>query len=392
MSIQINIDAEGRRVATIDKQPCNMQINGIADILSYLSIAENIYFKQADTPDAEDLVFTVGPGGFINLVHSSDIHTEWTDSDSTLWDVPEDTFQELLSVAVTEDVATAQGSWAIGCKVSNTGNRDAELYMTVKLNGTALANQTVSVLRDETGKSVLLSGATGTDISENDTLTVEFSSDRDTLQLNGDTSPTKFVLRKTTGTVTASDFGSYAWDDIIQPVMGKLLDSSSGKLDPDWQNKGIKLADSTVITNDTHKLHWGYQINHKFKLDGLCHPHIHWLQSQADSPNWWLRWRIWQNGQEAGPWHEIALDKHDFIYSSGTIMQISYNENFINFANEVPGGLNVSDFLDVELTRDSNNDSGLFSGADPVSGNVVMKGFDPHLQVDAAGSRLELVK
>ena len=190
---------------------------------------------------------------------------------------------------------------------------------------------------------------------------------------------------------------NYVWDDIIQPVMGKLLDSSSGKLDPDWTDKGVKIADSTSITNDTHKLHWGYQIYHRVKLDGLCNPHVHWIQTSADVPNWWMRWRIWQNGDDAGPWTEVPLNQQVFTWdgTKARILQISIIPQMIDFSLSAPDGggtLRVSDFLDIELTRDNANDSGLFSTTDPIVGNVVMKGFDPHIQIDSGGSRQELEK
>ena len=186
--------------------------------------------------------------------------------------------------------------------------------------------------------------------------------------------------------------GEYVWDDIIQPLMGKRLDTTAGKLDYDWSNKGVSIADSTVTSNDAHKVHFGYQIYHRFKLDGLCNPHIHWIQAQADVPNWWMRWRVWQNGEVAGAWTEVALDTHAFTYTAGTILQISEAASKIDFSALPSGGLNVSDFLDIEVTRDSNNASTLFAGADPVAGNVTFKGFDPHLQIDATGSVLEFQK
>jgi len=186
--------------------------------------------------------------------------------------------------------------------------------------------------------------------------------------------------------------GDYVYDDMIQPLMGKRLDSSSGKLDYDWANKGVSIADSTSITNDTHKLHYGYQVNHKFKLDGIVDFHIHWIQSQAAVPNWWIRYRLWQNGNPVTSWVEDKLSEGAFTYTSGTILAIHDATNEVDLNSVIPGGIDVSDFIDVELTRDSNNASGLFSGSDPVSGNVIVKGFDPHLQVDSNGSMLKWSK
>jgi hypothetical protein len=175
------------------------------------------------------------------------------------------------------------------------------------------------------------------------------------------------------------------WDDLIQPLMGKNIDVSAGKLDYDWENKAIKFADSTLISNNAHKIHFGYQIEHRIKLDGKCHPHIHWIQSSSDVPNWWMRWRFWQNGKAAGSWTEAKYSSHLFTYSSGTIMQLTTFPE-IDFSTATGGTLEVSDFLDIEFTRDTNNASGLFSGNDPLSGNASLRAFDPHIEVDTMGS------
>ena len=169
----------------------------------------------------------------------------------------------------------------------------------------------------------------------------------------------------------------YIIDDMIQPLMGKKLDTSAGKLDYDWQQKAIKVADSTSISNDTHKIHYSFQIPHKAVLDAFAHFHVHWIQSSSDVPNLWMRYRFWKNGGEAGSWTEQALDLQAKTYSSGTIINVAYNFDVIPFVNIGP-----SDFLDIEITRDINNDSGLFAGTDPVTGDVSIKGSDPHILIN----------
>jgi len=196
---------------------------------------------------------------------------------------------------------------------------------------------------------------------------------------------------KTNTLAPTNNQDNYVWDDIIQPVMGKNLDNSSGKLDPDYVYIGQKVADSTLITNANHKIYYGYQIYHRFKLNGKCNPHIHWVQeaSQPNVPNWWIRYRFWRNGHDLGPWVEVAIDQASFTYNNTRLLQIHHIAVPIELVSE---SLNVSDYLDIELTRDSNNASGLFAGNDPVVGNVTFKGFDPHLQIDSSGSRFEFIK
>ena len=181
------------------------------------------------------------------------------------------------------------------------------------------------------------------------------------------------------------------WNDIVQPLFGKRLDVSAGKVDYDFTNIGVSFADSCTTTNDSHMIHFGYQITHEFKLDGKMHFHVHWLQAQSDNPNWWMKWRFVQNGKAVGSWTEAAMTGNAFTYTSGTIMQISTFPE-IDLSTAVGGELGVSDFVDVQFTRDTTNGSGLFSGSDPVSGSVTIKGADPHLEVDRAGSRDEYIK
>ncbi len=186
--------------------------------------------------------------------------------------------------------------------------------------------------------------------------------------------------------------GAITWEDIIQPLVARNVDTSTGKLDYDYPNKAIKIADSTSIGTDSHKIHFAYQIEHRFKLDGVAHPHIHWLQSSSDVPNWWFRWRFSQNGKAVGDWTSGKLTTQIFTYTSGTILQLSTASIEIDFTDADGSKLCVSDFIDIEITRDTDNTSTLFTGNDPLDGNALLKAFDMHLQVDSMGSNTEYIK
>ena len=188
-----------------------------------------------------------------------------------------------------------------------------------------------------------------------------------------------------------SSYG-FTWDDIISAGLATRLDTSAGKLDYNYADKTIDIADSTSIANDDHKIHFGFQVEHHFKLNGECDPHIHWIQSESGVPNWWLRYRFWKNGGEAGAWTSIALDSGVFPYVSGAIMQIHKPVEDIHLSGAVNGSLGVSDFIDIEITRDINNSSSLFAGADPLTGDAQLRSFDMHLQVDSDGSPEEYSK
>ena len=191
---------------------------------------------------------------------------------------------------------------------------------------------------------------------------------------------------------TGIDANGYTWDDEIQSLIGKNLDNSAGKLDPNWADGTIDIADSTLIGTATHKLYANYQIKHKYRMAGVVRPHFHWLQSHANVPNWWGKWRFWQNGRIAGSWSEFKLATQVFTYTSGKIMQISMASIEIDLTTCAGGEFHPSDFIDFQFTRDTDNSSGLFSGDDPLPEVAQLRAFDPHLQVDSTGSRDEYAK
>lgn len=176
------------------------------------------------------------------------------------------------------------------------------------------------------------------------------------------------------------------YNDLIQPLIAANLNTAAGKLVYNFPKKGVDIKDSTDITNDDHKIHFAYQITHDIKLNGIAHPHVHWFQNSAAVPNLWYRWRYWRNGQPVGAWTSEKLADNIFTYTSGEIIQISRAMIDIDFSLASGGQLNVSDFLDIEFTRDISNASGLFAGTDPVVGDVTIRAFDPHVQVDSNGS------
>jgi hypothetical protein len=178
------------------------------------------------------------------------------------------------------------------------------------------------------------------------------------------------------------------WDDLQETGLGTRLDSAAGKLGYNLALKGIDFDDDTDITVDADKIHFGYQYFHRFKLDGGFRPHLHWIQAQAAVPNWWMRYAVWKNGAVVGSWTSLAALTHAFTWTAGSIMQISS----FPAVDLTSLGLDVSDFIDVEFTRDAANASALFAGVDPVAGAVTVRAFDPHVQIDSAGSRQEYIK
>ena len=179
------------------------------------------------------------------------------------------------------------------------------------------------------------------------------------------------------------------WDDLLVFPIIRNLTASAGKLDYDWVYKGVKFADSTLISNKYHKADFNYQVTHDVKLDGVIRFHIHWKQDDTvNMPNWWGRWRFKQNGKAIGSWTEFKLDTNKFTGLSAGETQVTTAAE-IDLTTAPGGKLCVSDMVDIELTRDTNNASGLFSGNDLVSGGVILYWGDCHVLKVRPGSRKE---
>ena len=202
--------------------------------------------------------------------------------------------------------------------------------------------------------------------------------------------------RETIGGLSSAPGGNVVsppqWDDLIKGGIGTRLDSAAGKLAYNLPLKGIDIGDNTLISLDADKIHYNYQVYHRHKLDGPAHFHVHWYQQQAGIPNWWMRWRLGQGGSDFGAWTSSKWTGHAYTYTAGNMLQITGFDPIDLALVAVGGVLAPSDFIQVELTRDSDNSSTLFAGADPVSGDVTYLDFDPHLQIDKAGSEQEYVK
>ena len=356
----------------------------------------NIQFVKAASPVIDGMTMTIGNDGLIELQQTGDTAVSWSDSDSTavtLTTVP----AQLLAFTLDQPVAAGEGSYAVSGKIDNTDNKDRDLTINIYRNTTLIRTGVLEIPEKTDLYMFSFTGALETALSVGDEIKVEFAADKDNeLVLRGDVYTTVARVKKVVSTALLVLLGNnnsvqtadrYRWNDAPQMLIGMRLDVNNGTLDYDYADKGIKFPDSTGITADGDKLHFSYELGHDYKLDGTAHPHIHWLQTGSDRPNWLFRWRIWKNGEDAGPWTNIKVDtdRYPAPAAGARKIQISHG-TYIDLA---PHNLEVSDFLELELCRDTANDSGLFAGTDPVSGDVVAKAFAPHLQITGFGSKLE---
>ena len=181
------------------------------------------------------------------------------------------------------------------------------------------------------------------------------------------------------------------WDDIRFPFVGKHIDTSTGRLDYDMFNGGVKFQANARYTEEPVSMQC--QMQHDWKLESTIRPHLHWIQESSDEPNWLLAYRIMKNGDSvtvASDYSHHTLltkDANTFSYSSGAIVQITEFGDI-----DMTGVDGVSDLVHFILFRDSANSSGEFGGADPNGSGVIALEFDIHYVRDGFGSQLEYKK
>ena len=120
---------------------------------------------------------------------------------------------------------------------------------------------------------------------------------------------------------------------------------------------------------------------HEKKLGTGIHPHVHYLQETVEIPVFILEYKYYNNGDDVpGAFTTISTAGGGgpaFAWSGNPMLQI------IGFPEiPPPADETISAMLDMILYRDDN----------VVAGDVLMKFFDYHYQVDGDGSRQPFVK
>lgn len=194
-----------------------------------------------------------------------------------------------------------------------------------------------------------------------------------------------------TGGPGAPDSGKLArtrWDERSQPIFAARLDTGSGRIDYNYDELTVDFQDNARYPEEPAPI--VLQSTHLWKIGGGVRPHIHWIQNQAAMPNLLVEYRFYNNGGSPGAFSLKALTaaNNKFAYpGSGSIQQITNLD-----LGDIFGSMGLSFTFDCKIYRDSANASLLFSGADSYAGNLSLKYYDIHFEVDDMGSREEFVK
>lgn len=168
--------------------------------------------------------------------------------------------------------------------------------------------------------------------------------------------------------------GGIVWKDEKVPA-SRIRQGVTQKPDFDTTELGLLFPQ-----NDTSEIAYAIiQFNHDRKNESNIRPHIHFVQDSSSQPVFKIDYRWYKNGENpSGSFTTLTANSFAFTYpGSGSILQI------VGFP-EIDGSSidTVSSMMDIKIYRDD----------DVVSGDVLVKEFDLHYQIDTVGSRQEFIK
>lgn len=150
----------------------------------------------------------------------------------------------------------------------------------------------------------------------------------------------------------------------------------------------INSTESTVefntISNLSDYMFVNVQLNHSWEVGSVIYPHLHTESTSTLVPNWLFQYR-WQirGGNKVTTWTNLACNTALFTLD-GVV-----NQQVIAPAGITPPvGAGISDIIQFRILRDNANNSGVFSGADPLNAVASIVSFDVHIKIDTPqGSR-----
>ena len=172
------------------------------------------------------------------------------------------------------------------------------------------------------------------------------------------------------------------WKDMISDLFGKRLNSTSGKVDYDWDENAIEFQSNGSITSANDRIGGNLEINHEFKVGSSItfKPHIHWFQDAATKYELTCRYRLQRNGEaKTTSWTTIVLTASDgddvWTYPGSGVF------NNITRFPDITITCGLSDTFQFQIARTDN-----------LGGSMLVYFLDLHGEVSSFGSRTELEK
>ncbi len=175
-----------------------------------------------------------------------------------------------------------------------------------------------------------------------------------------------------------------SWEDLRFPAIALRIDSSATRYSIDTTDLGVSFAANARHVEE--QVNMIAQLPHGWKEGSDLHPHIHWIQTTADLPNWLMQYRVYNSDTAPGAWTYEVANTPAFTWASGSLSQIS------SFPPIDMTGMTVSCIVDIKFWRDVADGSGEFGGAESSPVAVLLKEFDIHYLIDSFGSTAEYTK
>jgi len=170
------------------------------------------------------------------------------------------------------------------------------------------------------------------------------------------------------------------WDDLVGDIMSKKLYTTTGKVDYDWDENGIKFQSGGSIGTRGDRLQFNLQKLHKVKEDSELRFHLHFEKTNTTAYEFTLKYRIQLNGGAKNTtWTTITTTTESFnevfVYVSGT------QNNIVQFPPIDWSNVGISSTVQFMLAR-----------TDSEGGDVLVTFADAHVEIDSDGSNSEYSK
>ena len=166
------------------------------------------------------------------------------------------------------------------------------------------------------------------------------------------------------------------WDDLTTSALSAFQQGLTDIEDDDTLGgKSFKTSATTNSAND--HLTFIFQTPHSRKKDSDMHPHLHFIQTNADQTNcWFIYYRVMPLGSNNVTYTFAGAASNSMPYTSGTMHQLC-NFPVLNGTN-----VTISSKIVIKLHRDGNKGTGAITATD----------FDIHVLKDGLGSDSEYEK